>query len=166
MQRRDVHMAKGDQVYILRRDRDQALVIYPSRKWYIALGLRALGDLMGGVEHLQLERERGFADRVDGVAVTRSVVRGESAAQAGSGSFEGTAWLTQDGILMRLEGQLHADGKTTPVYMELRHLKIGPVSAKSFELPDGYHGLDLSKVNLKGLTKSVDGLGALMGGGK
>ena len=143
-EKREFATALGAQAILLRRDIDQAAVLWPERKWYLTTGLTALSGIVGGASALKLERHHDGADTVDGEKCARWVVEG--------GGFAGKMWFTQDGVLMRAVGLLHLRGRETSVSTQLAHLRRTAVDADEFELPMGYHGLSvnpslLSKMN-------------------
>jgi len=134
-ERREFATALGSQAIMVRRDIDQAVVLWPERKWYLTTGLQALSGMIGGVDALKLDRRRDGSEMVGGENCTRWLVEG---------AFAGRMWFTQDGILMRAVGLLHLRGRETEVSTQLAHIKRAPVDVDEFELPVGYHGLTVS----------------------
>jgi hypothetical protein len=134
-ERREFGTALGTQAIVIRRDIDQAVVLWPERKWYLTTGLQALSGMVGGAEALKLDRRRDGSEMVAGENCTRWLVEG---------GFAGRMWFSHDGILMRAVGMLHLRGRETAISTQLAHLKREPVDADLFELPVGYHGLTVS----------------------
>jgi hypothetical protein len=134
-EKREFATALGSQAILLRRDIDQAAVLWPDRKWYLTTGLKALSGLVGGTEALKLERHRDGTETIGGEKCARWMVEG---------GFAGRMWFTQDGILMRAAGILRLRGRETAVSTQLAHIQRVAVDVDDFELPVGYHGLTVS----------------------
>jgi hypothetical protein len=142
-ERREFSTRLGTQAIVLRRDTDQAAVLWPDRKWYLTTSLSALSGLIGGTDALKLERHRDGNETVDGERCSRWTVEG---------GFAGRLWFSADGILMRAVGMLRLRGRETSISTQLAHVKRAAVDADDFELPVGFHGLTvnpslLDKVN-------------------
>jgi len=131
-ERRDFTTSLGTQAILLRRDTDQAVVLWPERKWYLSTSLNALTGLLGGTDRLQLERHADGAEAIGGERCERYRV---------SGIFTGRIWLTRDGILIRAAGMLRIKGREHAFATQLVHLRRTAVDADAFELPIGYHGI-------------------------
>ena len=141
--RREFGTTMGTQAIILRRDIDQAVVLWPDRKWYLTTSLTGLSGLFGGPEALTLERHRDGNEVVDGEKCSR---------WQAEGGFTGRLWFTNDGILMRAVGMLRLKGRETSLSTQLAHVRRRVVDMDDFELPVGAHGLTvgpalLGKVN-------------------
>jgi len=70
-----------------------------------------------------------------GVKTTKYKVAGKN---AGGSAFDGHIWLTGDNIIMRLEGKQTRGKRVSDIKMDTKVLKMGPVDAKIFAIPDGY----------------------------
>jgi hypothetical protein len=134
-ERRDFATALGVQAVLLRRDIDQAAVLWPERKWYLSTSLRALAGMFGGAEGVKFNRRRDGTETISGERCTRYQVDGD---------FTGRVWFTSDGILMRAAGILRLNGRERTIATQLTHVKRGPIDADDFELPLGYHGISVS----------------------
>jgi hypothetical protein len=142
-EKREFATSLGSQQILLRRDIDQAAVLWPERKWYLTTGLTALSGLIGGVAALKLDRHRDGTETVGGEHCARWLVEGQ---------FAGRMWFTSDGILMRAVGMMRLGGRDTAISTQLAHIRREAVDVDDFELPVGYHGLTvspslLSKIN-------------------
>jgi hypothetical protein len=101
---------------------------------------------MGQAMEMPLDDSRMPGDHMDAynpVAVGGETVLGEDTAkyrmQGGdaNGSFDGHAWITGDGIMMRMEGQASGPDFGGPVSITLNSLQRGPQDPSLFELPPG-----------------------------
>ncbi len=54
------------------------------------------------------------------------------------GSAGGFVWVSDDGIVMKMDMLQKADGKKSRITMTLRNVKVGPQDASLFEVPAGY----------------------------
>lgn len=134
-ERRDFATALGVQAVLLRRDIDQAAVLWPQRKWYLATSLKALAGMFGGAEGIKFERRRDGVETIGGERCLRYQVDGD---------FTGRVWFTSDGILMRAAGILRLKGHERTIATQLAHIKRAPIDADDFELPLGYHGISVA----------------------
>jgi hypothetical protein len=146
-ERREFQTATGRQVLLLRRDIDQATMMWPERKWYVSTSFTAVAGLVGGFEELTLDRRVAGRETVAGEATTRYDVTGTSDR---GGSVNGRMWLTKDGILMKASGHVTFDGRDTPFDMALMNLRRIKSDPTAFVLPADYKGvpLDLSKMGM------------------
>ncbi|OIQ91054.1 hypothetical protein GALL_270200 [mine drainage metagenome] len=147
-ERRDFGALGGPQILLLRRDMDEATMLWPERKWYVTTSFSQAAALVGGFDGVMLNRRPTGSETINGEPCTRYAVTGTSAM---GGSFRGTMWLTRDGILMRASGMVRFEGHETSVETSLNHLRRVHVGAASFARPADYTGLpiDLSKFGLK-----------------
>jgi len=134
-ERREFGTVFGVQAVVLRRDTDQAVVLWPQRKWYLSTSLSALTAIMGGPDGVTLERHRDGNETVAGERCTRWLTEG---------GFAGRLWYSVDGILMRASGVLRLKGRETAVVTQLAQVKRIVVDPDEFELPLGYHGIPVS----------------------
>ena len=156
-ERRDFETASGRQSLLLRRDRDQAAMLWPDRKWFISTSFQMVAGLVGGFDGVMLDRRLTGHEIVGGEPTTRydvtvaEVGPGGGAAGGRGGGFKGRIWLSKDGILMRLAGKVVFSGRETSVetgLLNMRRLKADPAA---FLVPSDYSGLpiDFSKLGLR-----------------
>lgn len=161
-QRRDFDTQGGGQTILLRRDTDSAYLLKPSGRWYVGLGFKAVGALAGGLDKLVVDRQPMGEDKVAGMRATRYKI----AATGPKGSrFDGDAWFTREGIMVKAAGVAVApDGQRQEVETGLNRLKLGKVDERMFELPSGYFGMDLRSVPAERLEQAVEGLRPMLEG--
>ncbi len=158
--RREVATAKGLQIYLFRRDADRAYVITPQQKWYVAFGFRSVGDLIGGIDQLLVERSNPRSETIGGIATTRY----DTVAQSPQGGrFDGQAWFTKDTIPIKIKGIVRYNGKDMAVETGLLNLKVASQDPGLFELPRDYRGMNMAGVDLQGLAKGLQGLRGALG---
>lgn len=147
-ERRDFDTAGGRQALLLRRDIDQAVMMWPERKWYVSTSFASVAGLVGGFDGVTLDRVARGHDTVGGEPTTRYDV---TAAEGQAGAFTGRMWFTKDGILMKMAGQATFSGRSMPVQMELRNLQRIKSDPAAFVLPADYKGipLDFSKLGVR-----------------
>ncbi len=147
-ERREFSTSGGHQTLLLRRDIDEATMMWPERKWYVSTSFQALAGLIGGFDGVVLDRKPSGRDVIAGEQTTRYDV---TAAAGQAGSFAGQMWFTRDGILMKAKGQVAFQGREIPVetgLLNLRRIKADPAA---FVRPSDYKGLplDISKLGLR-----------------
>ena len=161
-ERREFATVAGGQAVLLRRDKDAAYLLAPSRKWYVGFGLHAVAALAGGLDGFTVERRRVRDETMAGLKATRYKVT----ASGGGGRFDGDAWFSREGIVLKLAGSLVGrDGIARPVETSLSDVAVGPVDEAMLSLPAGYFGLDLRSVAPENLQQAVEGVKTMMGGG-
>jgi hypothetical protein len=149
-ERRDFTTSLGTQAILLRRDTDQAAVLWPDRKWYLSTSLTALTGLLGGRNDFKVDRHGDGGETIGGERCDRYKV---------TGIFTGRIWITHDGILMRAAGTIRLRGKDRAIATQLTHLHRAAVDPDSFELPLGYHGIPVN-------PRLLEGAGGALGGGE
>lgn len=161
-ERRDFDTQGGGQSVLLRRDTDSAYLMKPASRWYVGLGFEAVGALAGGIDQLMVERKRVGEESVGGLRATRYRV---AATGPRGARFDGDAWFSKDGILVRADGQLTVpDGRQSMVRTALSALKVGPVKEQVFELPSGWLGMDLRSVPPERIAQALESLKPLLEG--
>ena len=161
-ERRDWDTAGGGQAVLLDRAADAAYLIKPAGRWYVAFGLHAAAALAGGLDGLVVDRRRIGEQTVAGMRTTRYRV---AATAANGGRFDGDAWFSRDGILVKAAGTLTSPGgKTSRVATALTDVTVGHTDAAMLALPSGYFGMDLRSVQAAGLAQAVNGLKPLLEG--
>lgn len=139
-ERRDFDTSGGRQALLLRRDIDQAAMMWPERKWYVTTSFLAVANLIGGFDGVSVDREAEGSERISGEMTTRYQVSGSS---AGGGGFQGRMWFTKDGILMKMVGKATFSGRQIPVETGLSNLLRVKADSAAFILPSDYKGLPL-----------------------
>jgi hypothetical protein len=161
-ERRSYATKGGSQTILIRRDLDAAWLMKPSGKWYLGVSLKALGVIAGGIDNLTVSRTPLGDEDVNGHRAARYRVVGQGPR---GGRFDGDAWFTREGIMVKAAGTLtDPDGKRSPVQTELSRLNIGRVDAKNFELPSGWMGMDLRSVPADSLAQALESLKPLLEG--
>ena len=160
-ERRDFGTRDGGQAVILHRDTDSAYLLKPSGRWYVGLGLAAVGALAGGLDSLTVERTKVGSETVAGIRATRYKVSGQGPKDS---RFDGDAWFSRDGILVKAAGSLRADGRISQVETGLSNLKVGAVDEATLELPSGWLSMDLRSIPPERLAQAVNSLRPLLEG--
>jgi hypothetical protein len=155
-ERRDFDTQGGGQSVLLRRDTDSAYLMKPSGRWYVGLGFQAVGALAGGLDQLVVERTKLRDESVGAIKATRYKVAAKGPKNS---RFDGDAWFSKEGILVRAEGTMTApNGQKSLVETALSALKIGRVDERQFELPAGWLGMDLRSVPPEKIAQAVENL--------
>lgn len=161
-ERRDFETQGGGQTVLLRRDTDSAYLMKPSQRWYVGLGFQAVGSLAGGIDALTVERTKLRDETVGAIRATRYKV----AAVGPKGTrFDGDAWFSKEGILVRALGMMTGpDGRKSDVETVLSGLKIGRVEERIFELPAGWLGMDLRSIPPEKIAQAIGNLMPMLEG--
>lgn len=134
-ERREMTMSGEEQVVIVRPDTGRLYVFVPAQGMAMdmaydpkVMGLGAT-ELMAGLNPVADGREE-----VGGISTTRYRIDGTG--PTGSRT-NGLVWVSDDGIIVRMEGESEVDGTMTPTRMETTNLETGDQDAALFELPEG-----------------------------
>lgn len=125
----------GQQVLLLRRDIDEAAMLWPEKRWYMSTTFSMMSTMMGdlGTEVLR-GREAGI-EKLNGETVTRYHVD--------KGAFIGDLWRTQDGIMVKAVGSVTYNGTPTAGELVLTNVRRGKVDVSLFVKPADYFGIPL-----------------------
>jgi len=127
--------ASGQQVLLLRRDIDEAAMLWPERRWYMSTTFTAMSTLLGGLgSDLLHGRETGI-ERLEGETVTRYHVD--------KGAFTGDLWRTSDGILIKAVGVVTYQGSPTAGQLVLSNIRRVKTDPRLFVRPQDYFGIPL-----------------------
>jgi hypothetical protein len=146
-ERRDFDSSGGHQTLVLRRDIDEATILWPERKWYVTTSFASVANLIGGFDGVMLDREAVGHEVVGGEPTTRYQVQGSSGDR---GRFQGQMWFTKDDILIKAVGHVVFNGREMAVETGLTHLRRIKADPAAFVRPADYHGipLDLAKLGI------------------
>lgn len=155
-ERREFETRGGGQALLLRRDTDSAYLMKPSGRWYVGLALNAAIGLAGGIDGMVVKRTKVKDDTVSGIRATQYRV---DASAAKGGRFDGDAWFSKEGILVKAVGVISTPkGQRMPVETGLSGLKLGAVDERKFELPAGWLGMDLRSVPAERIEQAMESL--------
>lgn len=121
------------EVVILDAAMKQGFLVVPMLRSYVAF---AFPKLMAELDDPGLRRAPVGRDMVNGVPTTKFRVDRVS---ADGGRAQGYAWLSAQGVLMRIDGTITRDAGSKPmaIRMELANLAVGPQDPALFEVPPG-----------------------------
>jgi hypothetical protein len=143
-ERREVHM-EGQTVAIITRPADQELfMLMPGMNAAMKMKYeRAMRDLDSG--DLQgFDAEPVGRETVNGLDTTKYRIAGDN--DRGT-TFDGHAWVTDDGIRAKLAGTVSfSDGTSSPIRITLKEVERGDQPNVLFELPQGTRVMDMSKM--------------------
>ena len=153
----------GEQALLLRRDTDSAYLLKPGGKWYVGLGLSAVGSLAGGIDQLTVERTRLGQGSVAGLAAIHYRVK---ALGPKSSRFDGEAWFSaKEGILLRAKGVLRdARGGENEVETTLSNVRLTALDESVFEPPQGWFGMDLRSVPAERIAQVLETMRPMLQG--
>lgn len=125
----------GPQVLLLRRDIDEAAMLWPERRWYMSTSFSMMSTMMGNLGTDLLHGREAGIERLNGETVTRYHVD--------KGSFVGDLWRTQDGILVKAAGTVTYNGSPTAGELVLSNVRRVKADPSQFVRPEGYFGIPL-----------------------
>jgi hypothetical protein len=132
-ERHEQEIAGIAEVILLDAAAKEGVLLLPLLKSYVDF---AFPPLMAELDDPAWRRRPLGQETVNGMRTTKYRIDHT----AGDGSrAEGFAWVSAEGVLMRLEGSVAPAGATsgTAITMELSHVKPGPQERRLFQLPAG-----------------------------
>jgi hypothetical protein len=126
----------GPQVLLLRRDIDEASMLWPLKRFYMSASFKALSALLGGIDSDLVQAREAGLETINGEATTRYHVD--------HGAFIGDFWRTRDGIMVKAVGQVTYNGRPTQGELDLTHVRRNRSDPALFSRPEGYLGIPLS----------------------
>jgi hypothetical protein len=125
----------GRQVLLLRRDIDEAAMLWPERRWYMSTTFTMMSNLMGNLGTDVLNGREAGIEKLNGETVTRYHVD--------KGSFTGDLWRSADGILVKAVGVVTYQGLPTPGELVLSNVRRVKSDPSVFVRPQDYFGIPL-----------------------
>jgi len=125
----------GQQVLLLRRDIDEAAMLWPEKRWYMSTSFSMMSAMMGDLGTALLKAREAGIEKLNGETVTRYHVD--------KGSFIGDLWRSQDGILEKAVGTVIYNGSPTAGELVLANVRRVKADPNQFVRPEGYFGIPL-----------------------
>ncbi len=144
---------------IARLDRNIGWLMMAEPRLAIETDLSALDiplDVLTGGGGMQQIREG--RERVNALDTTR--IRVERAANSGA-SFTGRVWVTDQGVIARIDGEGESRGRRGRTLMNFRDVKIGPLDPTLFEAPRGVQLIRVRGGDLGTLLQGMEAAGQL-----
>jgi len=134
-ERRVQRTASGLRVVIIRHDIGVVWVLDPAARTYSQSPLSRAGPRLGVLDDRRFRLERDGEEAVSGMAATRYRYNGRTALGE---ALSGRLWLSEDGILVRIDGTSRRWGCCYRFSIRLSNLRRGPQDAFLFRVPRGY----------------------------
>ncbi len=123
-------------VIIIRRDKRIVWVLDPSsRSYYRAPLPKSRGTSNRLLSGAVIEKTKVGIESLDGIPTTRYKVK---FAENESGRLVGDIWVTAENIVVRVDGKILKNKRSTPFHLRLTDLKIGKQPDELFEPPKGF----------------------------
>lgn len=140
-ERREMTMQGKSTVVLIRPDRNAAFMLSADEKTAMQMALTPELRYFDEATMADLKPELVGRDTVNGEPTRKYRLDGVSLL---GGRIEGHLWVTDDFIVMKIEGRAQVQGKWQDVELSLDHLKRGPVAPAQFEVPAGYQVMKLN----------------------
>jgi hypothetical protein len=137
--------AGGTQTIIINRmDKNMAWVLMPAQRSYLEMSSAEEKQKSNDIHECSVELRKMGQETINGQKTTKNQVSAKCPADS---SYEGTLWITNDGIMMKMEA-LFTDQNNTQRQMkiEMKNVKIGRQDPKLFEIPSGYSKFGLGSM--------------------
>jgi hypothetical protein len=157
--RQDVVEGGRTQTIIVRLDRGVAWIVVPDQRMVVETDLAGLDVpvevLIGSrpVKSAIVGRET-----IDGQRTSKYHVEG---ATPKGGQFDGFVWATQDGVVMKIDGEGQGQGGRGRLAVSFTNVRVAPQDANLFEPPAGYFRMAVSGANLQSILQGMQQLNRL-----
>jgi hypothetical protein len=133
--RQEMSVQGQNQTMIMRPDLGVMYMIMPGTNMAMEM---ALSPEMAGADYeqiLALSPQAVGEETVSGLPTTK--YRIESDAGSVAGQMTGYSWITEDGIVVKMEAEVMVDGTLQNINFLLQNVQRGPQDPALFELPAG-----------------------------
>jgi len=120
---------------IHRRDKGLLFILNEANKTYFTQTLKPGSAQSSLINHKFTEQTKIGTDTIEGIKATKYRVKSDKRKNR---QLIGHVWISKDNVLLRVDAQITAKGKTNSFKYALTNLVIGPQPAALFELPKGY----------------------------
>jgi len=127
------------QILLLRRDLDEAAMLWPLRRWYMSADFSLLSTLIGGLDREVLHGREAGIEKMGGETAIRYHVD--------KGGFIGDFWRSQDGILLKAKGKMTYNGIPTEGELALTNIRRVKSDPSLFDRPTDYFGIPFKTNN-------------------
>jgi len=141
-ERRETTVMGRTSVVISRRDKQLSWILRPAQNGYMEHGIGGpYDDPYSSWDKAGVTLTKLGQEKVNGVEATK--YRAE--AKATDGHMDtGMLWLTKENIPVRMEA--HVKGQESQLVIDYTNIKTGKQDDALFEVPAGYHKMDMSKL--------------------
>ena len=134
-------------IMINRMDRKLAWVLMPEQKMYMETSLEEGKKKSNDLNDCQVEQQSLGSEVVNGVRATKNKI----AMSCPDGlKYNGSMWVTKEGIMVKLDSVAKTDKGDIPFKMELKNLNIAKQDPYLFEIPAGYQVFNLGAMGAFG----------------
>jgi len=124
------------QVLLLRRDIDEAAMLWPEKRWFMSASFSFMASMLGGLGNEVLHGREAGVEKVGPETAIRYRVD--------KGAFIGDIWRSQDGILLRAKGKVTFNGQPTEGELLIYNVRREKADPSVFAKPQGWLGLPLN----------------------
>lgn len=135
-ERREMNVGGQKSIMIIRRDKNLMWNLMPEERMYMEMGLSQARHGGKDISGYSIEEQTVVgAESVNGMETTKHKV---FMSRPDGSKFGGFMWLTDDGILVKMDAIGKEKGSRTRIKTELRNIRIGSQDPALFEVPAGY----------------------------
>lgn len=138
-------------VVIARHDKNVGWMIMGTEPAYMELSLEETKKQSGNFDGCEMQQKKQGEEKINNILTTQSRV---NVSCPDGSAYEGTMWLSKDGIIVKMEATATDGGNKYPFRLELKNVRIGKQDPKLFEVPAGYQ-----KMGIGGMMGAI---GAIM----
>lgn len=145
--RMEMNVGGSNTVMIVRTDKQIAWMLMPEQKTFMEMSLEESQKKSNDMTNCSVTMKSSGTDTVNGIKATKNSV---SMTCPDNKGYKGALWVTNDGIMVKMDVTATDEGENVRIVNELSNLKLGKQPAKLFEVPAGYQPM-----NIGGLFGSI-----------
>lgn len=146
-ERREQNISGTNQVFIVRFDKNLTWMLMPEQKAYMEMDMKEGKKQSKDINDCDIRQKSVGQETVNGLRTTKNKI---SMTCPGDNAYDGTMWVTKDGIMVKMDATLTGRDVKGTMKIELKNIKIARQDPKLFEIPAGY-----SKMGLGGLFGAI-----------
>lgn len=140
-ERREIGNGDAAQIMLIDHKAKKATMLIVEQKVAMEVDMSE-EDGSGGPREMKWTTEALGEEPVGGVAATKHRVDGQA---SGGARVAGLVWVTPEMIPVKSELDVTEEGETVHIVQELSNLKVGPVDAGLFAVPEDYKRMQMPK---------------------
>lgn len=151
-ERREMYVGGEKSIMIIRRDKNVMWNLMPEERMYMEMGLSQARQRGKDISGYSIEEQTVVGtESLNGMETTKHRV---IMSRPDGSKFGGFMWLTDDGILVKMDAIGKEKGSRTRIKTELTNIRVGSQDPALFEVPAGYTKFSMD--GFSGMKPPVD----------
>jgi hypothetical protein len=138
--RMEMKVQGANNIVINRMDKKLSWILMPDQKMYMENSLEEGKKKSNDINDCKIDQQPLGSETVNGMKTTKNKL----AMSCPDGlKYNGTMWVTKDGIMVKMDSVAKTDKGDIPFKMELKNINIAKQDPSLFEIPAGYQAMNM-----------------------